>query len=49
MEYDYSGNITDNYLDQSTKFIDKKYYSLDNNTKIKHYVTSVFIDTLKII
>ena len=47
VEYDYSGNITDNYLDQFTNFIDKKYYSLDNNTKIKHYVTSSFYRHLK--
>ena len=27
IEYDYSGNIDDNHLDQFTNFIDKKYYS----------------------
>ena len=35
-------NIDDNYLDQFTKFIDKKYYSLDVKTNEKHYVYSSF-------
>ena len=40
IEYDYSGNIEDRYLDQFTNFIDKKYYSLDIKTKMKYYVYS---------
>tara|TARA_B100001248_G_scaffold243429_1_gene211718 strand:+ start:554 stop:1645 length:1092 start_codon:yes stop_codon:yes gene_type:complete len=45
--YDYSGNITDDYLDQFTNFIDKKYYSVDKKSKIKHYVNSSFYKYLK--
>ena len=40
VDYDYSGNIEDTYLDQFTNFIDKKYYSLDTKTKKKYYVYS---------
>ena len=47
VEYNYSGNITDNYLDQFTNFIDKKYYSLDVKTNTKHYVYSSFYMHLK--
>ena len=43
VDYDYSGNIKDNHLDQLTNFIDKKFYSLDVKTKVKFYVySSVF-------
>ena len=48
INYDYSGNITDEYLDQHTNFIDKKYYSLNNKTKVKYYVHSSFFMHLKV-
>jgi hypothetical protein len=40
IDYDYSGNLDDSYLDQFTNFIDKKYYSLDVQKQKKHYVYS---------
>ena len=43
IEYNYTGIIKDDHLDQFTNFIDKKYYSLDTKTKVKYYVySSVF-------
>lgn len=48
IDYDYTGNIEDRYLDQFTNFIDKKYYSLDVKTKSKHHVQSSVFRYLKI-
>ena len=42
INYDYSGNIEDHYLDQFTNFIDKKYYTLDVKGKLKHHVQPCF-------
>ena len=39
--------LTDNHLDKYTNFIDKKYYSLDNKTKVRYYVNSSFYSILK--
>ena len=47
IEYDYSGNIKDSYLDQFTNFIDRKYYSLDVKTNEKYYVYSTFFKQLE--
>ena len=40
IDYDYNDNYDDAHLDQFTKFIDKKYYSLDVITNEKYYVYS---------
>ncbi len=47
VDYDYSGNISDNHLNKYTNFIDRKYYSLDNKTKVRYYVYSSFYSILK--
>ena len=48
INYNYSGNIDDNYLDQFTNFIDKKYYSFDTKTNSKHHVQSSIFRYLNI-
>ena len=47
IQYNYSGNIEDNHLDQFTNFIDKKYYSIDVKTNEKYYVYSSLPKQLK--
>ena len=49
IDYNYSGNIEDNYLDQFTNYIDRKYYSLDIKSKQKHNVYGSFFGYLKIL
>jgi len=48
IDYNYSGNIDDKYLDQFTSFVDKKYYSINTKTKFKHHVQSSFLRYLNI-
>ena len=40
IDYDYNDNLDEVHLNQFTKFIDKKYYSLDVVTNKKYYVYS---------
>ena len=40
IDYDYNDNFDEAHLNQFTKFIDKKYYSLDVITNKRHYVYS---------
>lgn len=47
VEYDYSGNIEDSYLDQFTNFIDRKDFSLDVKTNEKHYIYFSFLQQLE--
>ena len=49
INYDYSGNIEDHYLDQFTNFIDKKYYTLDVKGNLKHHVQSSVLRYLKLL
>ena len=48
VDYDYSGNIEDSYLDNFTNYIDRKYYSLDKKNNVKFYVLSSFFGKLKV-
>ena len=48
IDYNYSGNIDDSYLDKFTNFIDKKYYSFDTKTNLKHHVQSSIFRYLNI-
>ena len=48
IDYDYNDNFDEAHLNQFTKFIDKKYYSLNVITGEKHYVYSSPVKYLKI-
>jgi len=48
IDYNYSGNINDDYLNQFTNFIDKKYYSIDVKNKSKYHVQSSVLRYLNI-